>query len=412
MFIENASQAISALVEHRLRTTLSILGIMIGIAAVMAVSTISKGGNHLIYSELETFGLRSVWIYRNRNPDTPNGQQERPGSGIDLHDIRALEEQSTSLGIRRLSALSWARDEHRSVTRQGKIFDADVIGVGRDYPSIVNDTIIAGRRFISADIDGAKPYALVGSNVIKSLFDKPEEAIGAEIRLGNQRVIVIGLLKDKSRDFLSSIGSVGGRGTNDRVLIPYTLMHRLKNSHYVDSLQLEADSADTSNQVGLSVTEILQVRHRGEFSYQHETMEQYIGTADRILNGVATIGVIAASVSLLVAGMGIMNMMGTSVLERTREIGVRKALGARQQDILWQFLLEAILIGVAGGTLGLVIGSLASVGLAQLTGFPLIPSYHLVASALVGSVLIGLLAGLLPARRAARLTPVDALRVD
>jgi len=412
MIIENAWQAMRALLDHRLRTALSILGITIGIAAVMAVSTVSKGGNYLIYSELETFGLRSVWISRDRNADTRSGQQEKPGSGIKARDIPLLNQVKTEMGILRLTPLIWPNDQHRFVSRGSRSLRADVRGVGRDYFEVVNDVITHGRPFLYKDISEARPFTLLGSNVVKRLFDSPEDAIGAEVRIGNQRVVVIGLLQSKSRDFLASIGSVGGQDANDRVLIPYTLMQRIRGSDDVHSLQLEAKSRTGASEAGESVIEKLQQQHQYRFAYRFETMDSHIQTADRILDGVAIIGVIAASVSLLVAGMGIMNMMGTAVLERTREIGIRKAIGAREQDILMQFLFEAMFIGIVGGLLGLLIGAAASVTLAQLTGFPLEPSYHLIIGALLGSILVGLLAGLLPARRAASLMPVEALRTD
>ena len=141
-------------------------------------------------------------------------------------------------------------------------------------------------------------------------------------------------------------------------------------------------------------------------------MASYIVTTNRILGGVAVIGIVAASISLLVGGMGIMNMMGTSVLERTREIGVRKAIGATERDILLQFLLEAGLISITGGVLGLLIGGLASVALALVTGFPVMPSLVSIVGALVMSILVGVLSGYLPARRAARMKPVDALNTQ
>jgi putative ABC transport system permease protein len=158
------------------------------------------------------------------------------------------------------------------------------------------------------------------------------------------------------------------------------------------------------------VEQLLRRAHDKQFDYTHETMAQYIKTTNRILRGVEMIGIVAASISLLVGGMGIMNIMGTSVLERTREIGLRKAMGAREIDILWQFLIEATLIALIGGSAGLLLGGLLSAALAQLTGFPLTPSLFIIVLGIVVSILTGVLSGYLPAKRAALLNPVDALR--
>ena len=180
----------------------------------------------------------------------------------------------------------------------------------------------------------------------------------------------------------------------------------------IRNLQLEVEEFDKAASTAETAKQRLLNNHPDGFDYAAETMASYIETTNRILNGVSIIGIVSASISLLVGGMGIMNVMGTAVLERTREIGVRKAIGAREQDIMSQFLMEAALISAVGGLFGLVIGTIASTVLAKLTGFPLIPSTWQVVGALVISVAVGLLSGFLPARRAARMKPVQALRTE
>ncbi len=177
-------------------------------------------------------------------------------------------------------------------------------------------------------------------------------------------------------------------------------------------MQLELERFDEAATVAERVRQRLKQRHPDGFEYGSETMASYIVTTSRILGGVAIIGIVAACISLLVGGMGIMNMMGTSVLERTREIGVRRAIGATERDILMQFLLEAGLISVTGGLFGLLLGGLASVALALATGFPVMPSLVSIVGALVVSIVVGLLSGYLPARRVAKMKPVDALNTQ
>ena len=271
--------------------------------------------------------------------------------------------------------------------------------------------VVAGRALNARDVAARHAVAVLAPDVAATLFGD-DDPIGATVRVAGRRVTVVGLLAGKSRDFLSSIGSAGGQDANDRVLLPYTTMQRMQGVDEIDNLHLEVRDFDEAEIVGELVRAKLQARHPIGFTYAAETMAGYIRTTSRILGGVSLVGIVAASISLIVGGMGILNMMGTSVLERTREIGIRKAIGARESDIMRQFLLEAILISVAGGLLGLALGVTASVVLASVTGFPLIPSPAAALGALAVSMLVGVLSGYLPARRAARLAPVTALRSD
>lgn len=409
-FLDSVRQAVEALADHSLRTILSVLGITIGIAAVMAVSTISKGGNYLVYSELETFGLNSIWVYRNWNTNE-NGRARRRGSGIDADDFKLILEQRDALGVRHVTPIVRPPDRWQA-TQARRSLNAQVLGVGRQYVAIVNDELTAGRALNSMDMDEKRNVAMVGPSVVTRLLDSSRKAIGQTIRVNGKRFVVVGVLAIKSRDFLSSIGSAGGQDANDRIVIPYTTLQQMAGSRDIDNLQLEVAVFEEAENVAERIKQKLKQRHPTGFEYNSETMASYIVTTNRILGGVAIVGIVAASISLLVGGMGIMNMMGTAVLERTREIGVRKAIGATERDILLQFLLEASLISIAGGVLGLLIGGLASVALAMLTGFPLIPSPISIVGALAVSVFVGVLSGYLPARRAAKMNPVDALNTQ
>ena len=411
-FTENLFQAFVSLGDHRLRTVLSILGITIGIAAVMAVSTVSKGGNYVVYSELATFGLNSVWVYRDYRNDSPH-RSSRAGSGIDNRDLAAIQSQAARLGVNRVSPIVRGTDHRLRVRNAGQFAAASVIGVNGDYLDIVNDQVVSGRGFNNDDMENRKQVAIIGPDIAEKLFgttslDSSES--NTTMVIGSHRFHVIGILAPKSRDFLASIGSEGGQNANDRLLIPYTAMQKLNGESSISHLQVEAAEFEQANDTARALQNLLVTRHSGNFAYSYETMATHIATTDRILGGVAIVGIVAASISLLVGGMGILNMMSTAVLERTREIGIRKAVGASESDIKHQFLLEAVLISVIGGLLGLLIGVLASFILARITGFPLIPSLITIGGALVVSIVVGILAGYLPARRAAKLHPVEALR--
>lgn len=404
------TEALAALKDNRLRTALSVLGIAIGIAAVMIVSTISRGGNYLVFSELETFGLNSVWVYRDWANDSPL-ERQRDGSGIDKTDVDVIIEQRDALGIRDVSPI--VRNGRITPARSGGNFaNIQLIGASVDYIDIVNDTLLRGRRMMRHDEEQRLAVALVAPEVIEKLFSADENPVGKIIDVGGRRITIIGLLEGKSRDFLSSIGSAGGENTNDRVIVPWTYLQRVRGDSEIDHLHIAVQEFDEAADVASDVADLLYRRHAGDFNYANETMASYIATTDTILGGVAIVGTIAASISLLVGGMGIMNMMGTAVLERTREIGIRMAVGARRRDILLQFLIEAVLISLVGGTIGLLAGAGISVLVVWLTGFPLLPSVIGIIGALCVSIVVGLLSGLVPARRASLLKPVEALRTD
>lgn len=408
--LSNIEQALQALNVHRKRSALSVLGITIGIAAVMAVGTISRGGNHLIYRELETFGLNSVWLYRNWNTQDVS-LREKHGTGIDNDDYLSLQADKKALGIRNITPdvrppYNW------QVQQKNREANAQIIGVGRDYTSISNDRLTAGRFFNQNDIDTRQAIVLLAPQMVSVLIEPGTDPIGQSIYIDRKRFTVVGVLAEKSRDFLASIGSSGGQNANDRVVLPYTTLQRMIGRKEIRNLQLEVEDFDNAASTAEAARQRLLANHPVGFDYRAETMASYIETTNRILNGVSIIGIVSASISLLVGGMGIMNVMGTAVLERTREIGVRKAIGAREKDIMLQFLMEAGLISAVGGLLGLFIGTVASTLLARFTGFPLIPSTTQVITALVISVVVGLLSGFLPARRAARMKPVQALRSE
>lgn len=401
--------ALFALRDNRLRTMLSILGIAIGIAAVMAVGTISKGGNYLVFSELETFGLNSIWVFRDHQDKDPH-RQIREGTGIDNDDYQAIISNCCK-AIRRMSPVVQGRDR-LIIQTVNHYSNAAVKGVGTNYTLINKDTIITGRNFRPKDISSNRAVAILGPTAVNDLFGESGSPVGKEFRIGLSKLVVVGVLKAKSRDFLASIGSSGGEDANNRILIPYTFYQKMLGNKAINRLRAEAVSLDQSESATRQLVAMLQRRNGKHFNYKPETMASYIKTTDRILNGVAIIGIVAASISLLVGGMGIMNIMSTSVLERTREIGLRKAVGARYRDIMLQFLMEAIVISTLGGLIGLLLGSGSSILLAKLTGFPLMPSISSVVAAFIVSVGVGVFSGYWPAKRAAGLHPVEALRYE
>ncbi len=406
-----ALQAAFSLGDRRLRSFLCVLGIAIGVAAVILIGVVSEGGRHVIFSELETFGLRSTWVFRDRKIVDPR-QAVREGSGIDNEDLAAIQRSGCCTGVARLSPVVYGGKNLSGFVRtEGRYAQAQVQGVGHAYIDINNDELSLGRVFTAEDTERGRYKAIIGEQVLHDLFPNSKNAIGQEIRIGGQRFTVTGVLQRKDRAFLSSIGSSAGDNANSRVLIPYRRMQAIAGNDQIDVIQAEVAAGAAPRSANL-IADLLRRRHRGAFEYRVETMEQYVDTANNILSGVSTIGIIAASISLFVAGLGILNIMSTSVLERTREIGLRKAVGGSSSDILLQFLFEAAAISLMGGFFGLVLGGLGSLVASSLAGIPLTPSLPLMGVALGVSLLVGILSGMYPAYQAARLHPVQALRYE
>lgn len=406
-----AGQAVLSLADHRLRVLLSVLGIAIGIAAVILIGVVSQGGSRIVLSELETFGLRTIWVFRDQRVTDPR-RAVREGSGIDNTDLAAVRESNCCPGLQHLDPVILPRGQLSPFARaQGRHAQVDVEGVGLNYLRVNNDELQLGRAFGAQDIEQGRRVAIIGTEVQKSLFPDRTNPLGQEIRIGDARLTVIGVLRAKDRSFLASIGSVGGRDANARVLLPWRRVQSMLQRDQINLLQAElAPGAGLAAIAQLQ--DFLHRRHKGAFDYRSENMMRHMSTAGNILGAVSTIGVVAASVSLFVAGLGILNIMSTSVLERTREIGLRKAVGATGRDILLQFLLESMLISLLGGVIGLLLGGLASLALTTLLKFPLLPSVPLIITALVVSLVVGILSGIYPAWRAARLHPVEALRYE
>jgi ABC-type antimicrobial peptide transport system permease subunit len=403
-------QARSALREHRLRTMMSIVGVAVGIAAVMIVSIVSQTGRQYVFAELETFGLNTIWVYRHYPEQTPN-TIIRSGSGIDNDDYNALSNGCCS-AVRRFSPVVYMEEWQRSIRMGSNFTKSNVEGVGLEYLKINNDSLQFGRNFRDEDIKRRRPVALLGPKTAGMLFGRTRSPIGQSIYVDDLKVTVIGVLNDKNREFLSAIGATSGYDINDRVLIPYTLYQQKIGNQDIHTLQAESTGLKYTDAAIAQILKVLNRRNKNRYQYNAESMQQWVDTANSILRVITVIGIVAASVSLIVGGIGIMNIMSTSVIERTREIGLRKALGARRNDIQNQFLTEALMISGMGGIFGLGIGISVMFVVAYFTGFGLIPSWQLVLVAVCLSMVVGIASGYVPAYKAARLSPVAALKYE
>jgi ABC-type antimicrobial peptide transport system permease subunit len=407
ILLELLREAWMAMRENRLRSLLSVIGIAVGIAAVMTVSAVSTGGSAFVMKELETFGLRSVWVIRDYADKDPH-RRVRKGTGLEQRDLTLLQSDCCR-DVARLSPVVMV-EKTILIQRGNRYSNAEIKGVNAIYTEINNDRMKYGRGLRNEDIRGRRPVALIGESVAQDLFPGVINPVGHSLRIRGRKYRVVGVLAYKSRDLLASIGSEGGDDANNRILLPYTLVQQINGNQALSYIQAEAVSLARAERAASQLKQVLTRRHRGGYRYTQVTLASYLKTVDRILRGITIMGVVAASTSLLVGGIGVAGIMSTAVVERIREIGVRLAVGANRREILFQFLAEAVLISLLGGVAGLLVGLMLGGLLDLVTGFPLIPTPAGVLTGLVVSVLVGLGSGYYPARRAASYLPIEALR--
>ncbi len=401
-------EAAEALQDNRLRTALSLLGVAIGIASIIVVGSISASGHAIIFKELETFGLRTFWVFRHQQPEDKL-QRDPNGSGIRLEDYR----DALRIGgpVARISPVVEFDKSQAAASRGDERTRVRLQGVSAEYDVIDGDDLQSGRFLAESDIREHAKVAVIGPAVQQRLFADGTDPLGARIAINNDWFTVVGTLQPKSRDLISSIGASHGEETNARVLVPFTAAQAMvEDKEFVSYLQGQSTSIGESTAAVAAVVQMLSLSHGPSYRYEGESMSTYVDTADRILGTVGLIGIVAASVSLLVGGLAIMNIMTTSVVERTQEIGLRRAIGATKQAIRFQFLAESVLISCTGGVVGIVCGTLLVLVIARLSNHPISPSLFATLSATASTFAVGIVSGFYPAQKAANLAPVEALR--
>lgn len=400
-------EALESLNSNKLRSTLTILGIVIGVGAVIAMLAVGTGAQSTITGSINGIGSNLLFVMSGNNTS-----EVRNVKKIDMEDAKALLDQYQAPSVEAIAPMVSGSLE---VSAAGEKTTATIDGVTADYQTVRNADLTEGSFITDDNLLGRASVAIVGVDVADKLFDRREGLVGESIRINGQPFRIIGVLASKGG---SSFGS-----QDNVVLIPLTTaqVHLFSMSaNEIDMLMVQATSANTVKQASDEISQILRLRHRtkvGQDDFTIFSQEDFVATAQTI-TGVLTIflGGIAA-ISLLVGGIGIMNIMLVSVTERTREIGLRKALGARKKDILIQFLTESSLLSLFGGVVGILLGWLIAfvVGrIATASGTPFTPvvSLNAIVLATVFSTAVGLFFGLYPANRAASLEPVEALRYE
>jgi putative ABC transport system permease protein len=385
--------ALDALRANRLRSSLTMLGVIIGVAAVVVLVAIGTGTKNKIESQVEGLGSNLLIVV----PGQVDIGSAPSVSRLDLDDVDAI---GKIVGDRNRVAATIASGE--TVRVGGKSQFATINGVTETTPNVFVRSLAHGTYLTRSDVDTFRRVAVLGAGVAQSLF-AGRDAVGQQVTIAGVRFRVIGVFAD--------LGQSLGIDRDNEVHIPITTAHRLFGTDRVDGLAVKAPDREHIDQLGNRILAELAKRHP-DTQFSAVTQEQILGVLGDIL-GVLT-GVLAAiaGISLLVGGVGVSNIMLVSVRERTKEIGLRKAVGARPRDIGIQFLLEAVLLTTLGGTLGMILGVVASVIVQALSPVPAAITWWSLALAFGVSAGVGIIFGVVPAQRAGRLDPVVALRTE
>ena len=404
MYKEGFLMAWASLVANKMRSLLTMLGIIIGVAAVIALVSIGYGVRSQIQDSISSLGSNLLMVY----PGAPRTPGVRPTA--DSQKTLKLEDYTTISHLQDIDMASpVSAGSSYVVIYTNKNWTTSVNGVNSDFQYINNWTVKSGRFITASQVERRERVAVIGATVATNLFGT-EDPVGKDIRIKNNPYKVIGVLESKGS------GSFGN-DQDDVIYIPYTTgMERLQGVDYLRMIYIKAKDGVDLDRLQTDVENILRVRHNiknpdlDDFNVRNmatimATVEETTATMTLFLGAVAAI-------SLVVGGIGIMNIMLVSVTERTREIGVRKALGATYRVIVMQFLIEAVVISLVGGAIGILVGIGASKLIGALTSMKTVISMGPILLSFGFSMAIGLVFGLYPARKAAKLNPIDALHYE
>ena len=405
-------EAFENLSANKLRSMLTVLGIVIGVAAVIAMLSIGRGAQASITNQIESIGVNLVYV----NPGSSNREGVRGAQGsagtLTLDDANALA------NLPDVVAVSPQTNGSVQVIYQGQNTNTRLMGVTPSYQDVGSLTLDDGVFISESDQSMRTLVVVLGSSVANTLFGGTGGVVGQSLRMNNQPFKVIGVLKSK--------GGTGFMNQDDQVFVPLaTALTRLvggsrfRGSNVINQISIKASSAKTVPQVVAAATELMRELHRtveGADDFNVTSQQATLSAATQVTDTLTLFLGGIAGISLAVGGIGIMNIMLTTVTERTHEIGLRKAIGARPRDILMQFLIESVVLSSLGGLIGVAIGwGIAQVmGKVQIGGSTITPVVGLdsILLATVFSMAVGLFFGIYPATRAARMQPVDALRYE
>lgn len=399
---ELISLALSNLRGNILRTLLTMLGIIIGIASVIIIISMGQGATASIVDRISTLGANTINVFPGARRRGPGAINETVTSLVPK-DVEAIAE------LENVTAASGVVSTRTTVSYRGKNMSSSINGVEAAYQQIQSLEIDSGSFFDESQVRGMAKMAVIGIDIVSELFEEGEEPLGKAIRVGGKSFKVIGVLEQNDASGMSN--------PNEAIYIPLdTMMKTVIGQNYLGNIVILATDSKLVDQVVEDVENLLMDRHEiidmdlKDFTIMN--FQEMISTISNVTGILTTLLSAIAAISLLVGGIGIMNIMLVTVTERTKEIGLLKSIGAKNNQILIQFLLEAVALTVTGGLIGVTIGTGVSFVIAKAVNIPFIAKLSSVVIAVGVSSLVGVVFGYYPARNAAKLNPIDALRYE
>jgi putative ABC transport system permease protein len=396
--------ALRALRRNKMRSILTALGIIIGVGAVVAMVAVGNGAQAKIESQVAALGQNLLIVFAGNRKSGGVNSGLGTASSLTLDDAAAIAREALDV-----VAVSPEISTTAQVIANGRNWSTNILGESPSYLQIREWELSTGAMFSDRDVRAASKVAVIGPKTANQLFG-PINPVGQTVRVKNIPFVVIGLLTSKG-------AGMGGNDQDDRLVIPYTTaMKRLTGDKTLRSLNVQVSSAERMTRAQEAITNLLRQRHRlapgKENDYNILNQKEIADTVGNVTHIITLMLGSIAGMSLVVGGIGIMNIMLVSVTERTREIGIRIAVGAQGTDIMLQFLIEAITLSLFGGAIGVLVGIGASRLTAVFAGFDAIVSTDSIVLAFSVSFAIGVFFGIYPARKASKLNPIDALRYE